>query len=65
MDMAVRLNALLKYTRGVFTLERHARGKCVCEDCETLIHALVPVQVIDKGISLAWETYAQAVMACS
>ncbi|WP_122290102.1 IS66 family transposase [Pseudomonas savastanoi] len=40
----------LDYTPGVFTVERHVRGKWVCYDCETLIQAPVPAQVIDKGI---------------
>ena len=40
----------LDYTPGEFTVERHVRGKWVCEDCETLIQAPVPAQVIDKGI---------------
>ena len=40
----------LDYTPGVFTVEQHIRGKWVCEDCETLIQAPVPAQVIDKGI---------------
>jgi len=43
----------LDYTPGVFTVERHVRGKWVCEDCETLIQAPVPAQVIDKGIPTA------------
>jgi len=29
------------------------RGKWVCDDCETLIQAPVPAQVIDKGIPTA------------
>lgn len=33
--------------------ERHVRGKWVCGDCETLIQAPVPAQVIDKGIPTA------------
>jgi len=40
----------LDYTPGVFTVERHVRGKWVCDDCETLTQAPVPAQVIDKGI---------------
>jgi len=40
----------LDYTPGAFTVERHIRGKWVCEHCETLIQAPVPTQVIDKGI---------------
>lgn len=43
----------LDYTPGVFSVERHIRGKWVCDDCETLIQAPVPAQVIDKGIPTA------------
>lgn len=43
----------LDYTPGVFTVEQHIRGKWVCDDCETLIQALVPAQVIDKSIPTA------------
>lgn len=43
----------LDYTPGVFTVERHIRGKWVCDNCETLIQAPVPAQVIDKGIPTA------------
>ena len=40
----------LDYTPGVFTVERHIRGKWVCATCETLVQAPVPAHVIDKGI---------------
>lgn len=40
----------LDYTPGVFTVERHIRGKWVCANCETLTQAPVPAHVIDKGI---------------
>ena len=40
----------LDYVPGTFTVERHVRGKWVCEDCETLTQAPVPPQVIDKGV---------------
>jgi len=40
----------LDYTPGVFSVERHIRGKWVCGQCETLIQAPVPAHVIDKGI---------------
>lgn len=40
----------LDYTPGVFTVERHIRGKWVCDGCETLAQAPMPAQVIDKGI---------------
>lgn len=43
----------LDYTPGVFTVERHIRGKWACEQCETLIQAPVPAHVIDKGIPTA------------
>ena len=43
----------LDYQPGVFTVERHIRGKWVCTQCETLIQAPVPAQVIDKGIPTA------------
>lgn len=43
----------LDYTPGVFTVERHIRGKWVCAQCEALIQAPVPPQVIDKGIPAA------------
>jgi len=40
----------LDYAPGVFTVERHIRGKWVCRSCETLIQAPVPPHIIDKGI---------------
>ena len=40
----------LDYQPGVFTVERHIRGKWVCAKCETLIQAPVPAHVIDKVI---------------
>src|SRR5471032_2024392 len=43
----------LDYTPGVFTVERHIRGKWACKNCETLIQAAVPAHVIDKGIPTA------------
>ena len=43
----------LDYQPGVFTVERHIRGKWVCAKCETLIQAPVPAHVIDKGIPTA------------
>ena len=48
-DVSEKLN----YTPDVFSVERHIRGKWVCNDCETLIQAPVPAQVIDKGIPTA------------
>lgn len=43
----------LDYTPGVFTVEQHICGKWVCDQWETLIQALVPAQIIDKGILMA------------
>ena len=40
----------LDYTPGVFSVERHVRGKWVCRCCDTLVQAPVPAHVIDKGI---------------
>src|SRR5690606_14833948 len=45
-DVAERLD----YTPGVFSVERHVRGKWVCAQCETLVQAPVPAHVIDKGL---------------
>ena len=43
----------LDYVPGVFTVERHVRGKWVCARCETLVQAPVAPHVIDKGIPTA------------
>ena len=43
----------LDYTPGVFTVERHVRGKWCCAACRTLVQAPVPAAVIDKGIPAA------------
>jgi transposase len=43
----------LDYVPGIFTVERHVRGKWVCTKCETLVQAPVPAHVIDKGIPTA------------
>ena len=43
----------LDYTPGVFTVEKHIRGKWVCRRCERLIQAPVPAHIIDKGIPTA------------
>ena len=40
----------LDYVPGVFTVERHIRGKWACAQCETLTQAPVDAHVIDKGI---------------
>ena len=43
----------LDYTPGVFTVEQHIRGKWACTQCQSLIQAPVPAQIIDKGIPTA------------
>ena len=40
----------LHYVPGVFSVERHIRGKWVCSQCETLVQAPVPAHIIDKGL---------------
>ncbi len=52
----------LDYTPGVFTVERHIRGKWVCKAYETLIHAPVPPHVTDKGVPTAG-LFAQVLVA--
>jgi transposase len=43
----------LDYQPGVFTVERHVRGKWACAKCERLVQAPVEPHVIDKGIPTA------------
>ena len=43
----------LDYAPGLFTVERHIRGKWACGQCQTLTQAPVPSQVIDKGMATA------------
>ena len=43
----------LDYVPGLFTVERHIRGKWACGQCQTLTQAPVPPQVIDKGMATA------------
>ena len=43
----------LDYEPGVFTVERHVRGKWACARCQTLVQAPVDAHVIDKGIPTA------------
>ncbi len=43
----------LDYVPGVFTVERHVRGKWACVKCQTLTQAPVAAHVIDKGIPTA------------
>ena len=40
----------LDYEPGVFTVERHIRGKWVCRCCEKIVQAPVAAHVIDKGL---------------
>jgi transposase len=40
----------LDYQPGVFTVERHIRGKWMCKCCETISQAPVAPHVIDKGL---------------
>jgi transposase len=40
----------LDYQPGVFTLERHIRGKWMCKCCETITQTPVAPHVIDKGL---------------
>jgi transposase len=40
----------LDYQPGVFTVERHIRGKWVCSHCERLVQAPVAPHIIDKGL---------------
>lgn len=40
----------LDYEPGTFRVERHIRGKWVCESCETLVQEPVAPHIIDKGI---------------
>ena len=43
----------LDYVPGVFTVERHIRGKWACAKCETITQVPVEAHVIDKGIPTA------------
>ena len=43
----------LDYVPGVFTVERHVRGKWACAKCETITQVPVQAHVIDKGIPTA------------
>jgi transposase len=43
----------LDYQPGVFTVERHIRGKWVCKCCEKITQAPVAPHVIDKGLPSA------------
>jgi transposase len=40
----------LDYAPGVFTVERHVRGKWACVKCEKIIQAPVAPHIIDKGV---------------
>jgi transposase len=43
----------LDYQPGVFTVERHVRGKWACAKCEKVVQAPVAPHIIDKGIPTA------------
>ena len=43
----------LDYEPGVFTVERHVRGKWACKTCEKIVQAPVAAPVIDKGVPTA------------
>jgi len=43
----------LDYQPGVFTVERHVRGKWACAKCEKLVQAPMAPHIIDKGIPTA------------
>lgn len=43
----------LDYEPGVFTVERHVRGKWACACCEKLVQAPVAPHIIDKGLPTA------------
>ena len=43
----------LDYVPGIFTVERHVRGKWACAHCQTLTQAPVAAHIIDKGIPTA------------
>jgi transposase len=40
----------LDYVPGVFSVQRHIRGKWACSQCETIAQAPVDAHIIDKGI---------------
>jgi len=40
----------LDYQPGMFTVERHVRGKWACHCCQKLVQAPVPAHIIDKGL---------------
>lgn len=42
----------LDYEPGVFTVERHVRGKWACAKCPTLTQAPVEAHIIDKGMPM-------------
>jgi len=40
----------LDYVPGVFSVERHIRGKWACNQCQSVVQAPVAAHIIDKGI---------------
>ena len=43
----------LDYQPGVFTVERHVRGKWTCAKCQTLVQDPVAPHIIDRGLPTA------------
>lgn len=43
----------LDYEPGVFSVQRHIRGKWACAKCERIVQAPVAAHIIDKGIPTA------------
>ena len=41
----------LDYQPGIFSVQRHIRGKWVCRRCETIQQAPIPAHIIDKGLA--------------
>ena len=55
----------LDYTPGVFTVERHVRGKWACSKCQTLIQAPVPAHHLNskRFLSLVEELQKEVIEA--
>ncbi len=41
----------LDHVPSMLTVQRHIRGKWVCRQCQTLVQAPMPAQIIDKGLA--------------
>jgi len=48
----------LDYEPGVFTVERHVRGKWACAHCEKLVQAPVAAHIMDKGKVASCRAYS-------